>query len=1033
MPTNKPTLLNKLEVILLNVLSSLKVSVTDYCDIETTDGNYNIVLNNGALMTIIAYDGTRSIISPETFDDFIVRLTKTLSVYLAKSGYQFGMVFRRDLTPCSDLFKIAEIQKNTAATLKLDMDSLIDEAVDVYSNFVYDETNYIVLISHPSLLDESEVALEAKRKGILYKQYPIPSFADGQNILLANSFLKSRHETYVEAVMTALGDDRFSAQAFKLELDEALRSIKKAVDSQNTSTEWVPQIPSKQNRRKILARWKQNKYLNDASHHLWLPLPEQIMRTTISGVDRASAGTYPLGSVLTQNRIYCPLLIASPPQSDVTFNDLFINLNNASTVLPNGVERSLPYCFSFMLSGDGFAGVAVKKTLASILAVFSAENANIKGALDALTQYRDDGGCLVGMSMSAMTWAENNAYGIDEIQIRRSKLWRTIEAWGGCQVSEKGGDPILGYTSNLHGLTHKHHAPKYIAPLYNALYLFPWGRQASPFTMGTIMHRSVDGKLMRQESFSPELNTWIKIYLGRPGTGKSVAMNNDVIEACLVAGLKRLPLIFMIDVGISSRGSIELLQDRLPPEERHQAVYKRLKNDARFAINPLDCAVGRMQPTPNETAQIVAFLSTLITPIESMGKPEKGLSNFLTQVVEFTFASKREGSEKGKPNMYERYVDLELDGLLDELGINAYNRSYYALEDQCHDLQAYRARDLCHRYAMPIISDMIAVVSSNHELKSRYDEARVEGGESIIQLFRRGVTEAIAMYPVFSTYTKFNIDTARVVSLDLQDVIGSNPKQSSLFFQIARIFAKKKLAFEEDDVALFPLRYQEYYRNYITEILEDKKIIAIDELHNAKKDLSLFAELERDCRESRKWNMELKFASQMMEDFGLVIPQLATQFVIADRGTDDSRAYLRNTISLRPIEEYYLSNFVSLNAGGLTYLSRTVSKKSAYVSLLTLTIGPQRLWSLTTDADDRLLRSTLYDMLGDRPAALKLLAIVYPFGARKVMNSRKEALRKSRNDAAIAPEDLDSMARIMAKELMDNKEAILASAKKAHR
>ncbi|MCC5691617.1 hypothetical protein LH484_26970, partial [Klebsiella pneumoniae] len=121
--------------------------------------------------------------------------------------------------------------------------------------------------------------------------------------------------------------------------------------------------------------------------------------------------------------------------------------------------------------------------------------------------------------------------------------------------------------------------------------------------------------------------------------------------------------------GISSRGAIELLQDHLPPEKRHLAVYKRLKNDARFAINPLDCAVGRMQPTPNETAQIVAFLSTLITPIEVMDKPEKGLTNFLTQVVEFTFTSKKEGTEKGKPNMYERYVDTELDELLDNLGI----------------------------------------------------------------------------------------------------------------------------------------------------------------------------------------------------------------------------------------------------------------------------------------------------------------------------------------------------------------------------
>lgn len=1025
----KTTTLTRLETIILNALSALKVNVSDYCEIETTDGRYNIVLSNGALMTIIAYDGTRTIVGNETFNDFITSLTNRLSVYLAKSGHQFAMTFRRDLNPTSDLFNIAEIQKNTAKNLNLKLDGIIDEAVEVYSKYIYDETNFLVLYSHPSLLDESEIALEAKKKNLLYKKYKIPAFNDGQNILLVNSYLKSQHETYVESTLSVFNNPDFAAQAKKLEVEDAIRSIKKAVSPMNTDQNWQPSIPYSRFVGRVPVRWKTSLVADDIGNHMWEPLPQQIMRSTIAGIDRASAGTYPIGSVITENRIYSPLLIATPPRTLVSFNELFANLNNASTTLPDGEERALPYAITFMLTGDGMANTAMKKTLAKVLAVASTENNFIKGAFEYLTDFQDNGGTVVGLSISVMTWAENNNFGIDEIQVRRSKLWRTMEAWGGAQVIEKGGDPVLGFTSCVHALTAKHHAPKFAAPLWDALHFMPWCRQASPFSMGTIMHRSIDGKLMKQEAFSSELTTWIKIYQGKPGSGKSVAMNNDIVEACLMPGLQRLPLISITDVGPSSRGAIEMIADHLPDDQKHLSVYKRLKNDAKHAINFLDCAVGRMKPTPNETAQMVAFLSTLITPIEARGKPEKGLSNFLSLVVELTFESKMEGIESGRPNMYELHKDPALDQLLEDAGIDPRGRSYFELVDICHNKKLYRTRDLCHRYAMPKLGDTITTVSTNPEIKTRYESAMSENSGTIIEMFIRGVQEAISMYPVFADHTKFDVDQARVVSLDLQEVIGTNPKQSSLFFQIARIFAKKRMAFDESDIPSFPPNYHDYYRKLIEEVSEDKKIIAYDEMHNAKCDESLFNELKRDCREARKWGLELKFASQMMEDFE-DIPQLATQFVIADRGTPQSREYLRGVIALKPEEEQALANYVNLGPGGLTYFSKTVTKYGTYSCLLTLTMGPQRLWALTTDADDRLLRKTMYNMLGDQPYALKLLSIAYPTGARRAMNARREALRKTDNANLNKEDEVMSIARVMAREIIDNQDYLLASVKK---
>ena len=254
----------------------------------------------------------------------------------------------------------------------------------------------------------------------------------------------------------------------------------------------------------------------------------------------------------------------------------------------------------------------------------------------------------------------------------------------------------------------------------------------------------------------------------------------------------------------------------------------------------------------------------------------------------------------------------------------------------------------------------------------------------------------------------------------MQDVIGSNPKQSSLFFQIARICAKKKIAFTEDDIPSFPPLFRPYYKNLVEEISEDKKILAYDELHNAKRDPSLFLELIRDCREARKWNMELKFASQNLEDFG-EITRLATQFVIADRGTPEAIKYMEERIDLRAQEKEALTKYVNLGPGGLTYLSRTVAKGGSYVSLMTLTIGPQKLWALTTDPDDRLLRATMYELLNDRPLSLSLLAKTYPFGAKKAMAARREALRNLNTSDVIikTEEESESIAKVIAKEIIE--------------
>ncbi|PGL69277.1 hypothetical protein, partial [Bacillus thuringiensis] len=59
---------NKLEAVILTVLSQLKADVQDYCDLETVDGGQSIVANDGSLASIVRFNGTKSVLGREQFE-----------------------------------------------------------------------------------------------------------------------------------------------------------------------------------------------------------------------------------------------------------------------------------------------------------------------------------------------------------------------------------------------------------------------------------------------------------------------------------------------------------------------------------------------------------------------------------------------------------------------------------------------------------------------------------------------------------------------------------------------------------------------------------------------------------------------------------------------------------------------------------------------------------------------------------------------------------------------------------------------------
>jgi len=287
-------------------------------------------------------------------------------------------------------------------------------------------------------------------------------------------------------------------------------------------------------------------------------------------------------------------------------------------------------------------------------------------------------------------------------------------------------------------------------------------------------------------------------------------------------------------------------------------------------------------------------------------------------------------------------------------------------------------------------------VASSEDVQKEYGGQATDTGSSLLQSFIIGIREAVADFPIFSGPTQFDIGSARITALDLQDVTSKGSaaarKQTALMFMAAREAFMKKLAFSKEDLPFFSERAKPYFAREIASLVAQDKIMCLDELHRAKDQKVLEEQLLQDGREARKWKMEIILGSQLPEDFGSIL-NIATAIFLMDSGTEQTRRWLRENIGLSNVEEDALNQYVhGPGRYGTTYLARFVTKSRTYSQLFTLNVGPQRLWALSTTAEDRQLRDILYEVM-PRQVARRLLAKRFPSGSCKstVDRMRSEA------------------------------------------
>lgn len=1015
----------KLNSIILNVLSAAKMNTNDYCDIETVDGSTTIVFKDRSMMTLIRYDGLLSTIDEDVFRDMVESMASEIRNLMRNNGYKIACVFRKDLDAQSSLRDVEAIQKQVTNGISLNLDDLIEENIDIYRDSVYDEEVYFALITQPSALDKFEIETSVEQRATLNT----PALPTAQNIMAPIEALRAKHTSFVEKFMSTLSNEDYFVQAEVVNVLEALAFIRHQVLPDLSNMSWLPSVALGSDVADKMGIpnystpicWPTTDDPDDLSYLFPPAIPKQIMSKAIH-VLGPNEGVPPY-TIATGGRVFSSVVMNIPPSQPEIFNALFNAFNQSSSVDNRGNHRTMPWSIAYMISGDGMASTSVKMLLKDILAkVPPSTNESMRAAYNQLTYLRRDEEAIVGLQISAMTWAEDTPQGRKKLGNRKTRLSHIMESWGNMNVIDNLGDPILAFQGNVLGLSDRHYGPKGAAPLPRALELLPLTRPASPFQKGTVLFKTLDGKLMLHEKFSGEMATWVSCMAGTPGSGKSVYMNNMLTETCMMPGIERLPFITVIDKGISSTGFINLIRDALPNNQKHLAVSKKLRKTEPYAINFLDIKVGLRFPLEFEKNQMVAFLTALLTPAETTD-PYIGTQAFVSYLVDQVFRLVQENTSDGDPKMYAYGYNTELDRYIDKYEIIDFKTttaqrpdgtvevevdrddykqiSAFQLTQQLHlkgneypsssdgRIELWRARDLAHRIAMPVLPDIVKVLR-NKTTKNIYTN-KIVTDESMVDFALRTIKEVTSIYPCFSHTTRFDVDSARIVALDLQEVLDKNNRwQSSLFLQVARMVGVKKISLSEEDLLgdQIPPLFLPYYIQQLRNLDSDRKVLAIDEMHNAKGDKALMKLLETDAREGRKWGLELMFASQNLTDFDfgegedkVKLLAYVTQLCVCSSPRADDLASFKKYFTPAAAVEKEMKR-IGLSKEGLTYLSYIKAKNSDFCSLITSTVGPKRLWSLTTDQDDRLIRNMMMKIAGNRQLAIAALAYYFPGGAR---------------------------------------------------
>ncbi len=920
--------------------------------------------------SIIKVHGCASIYSEDEFQFGLAKAAQQLGALLKSPKHALTITFERSRNTTEDISEYRAEMEALATGKKLNGSVIIDEIISVLRERLIHEEILIACWTGASAGFPEEVAKERAAARNSWGQIKAPNAMDPFVTLAA---LDSSHMSFVHSVLDALNTAKVTAELLGPTKDgkrSDLAAVRRAVLFHETPKDWTPQTTFDRSMPEL-----KDHGTRDLSLLFAPPLAQQIMTSNAKASDD-------MRSVEFGGRTYATVTTSMFPRQMALFRLLSSKLER----LDGRGDEDMPWRFSLHLSG-GVKINLIADIFTTLISFLGSSNNAKRIANDRIRQYQaGDQETFIGARMMAVTWIEPHE-GRELLSARRSRLVRAMEAWNSPTIVEASTNPMRALTETAAGMTRVVRSGKMaVAPITEMAMSLPFHRTAPIYHKGQSIMISPEGKAIRLEAHSPQQNFWLTLVSAPPGSGKSVWLNRTNVEFAMFTGGHKLPFVGVVDIGPSSSGFIELIKNMAPDDMRHQMLYVQLQNDKAHKscfVNPFDLSLGNRKPIARERAYVENFVSEVIA--DEDGKINRDL---VAAIVKKAYEDLSDLDINSSAKKWQEGQNAALDEFCRNLGISLRDTTrWWAIVDALAARGHMREAIVAQRYAAPLLEDLSRIVAT--------EEFRKDFGDALCKAVGLRLQGAIEQFPIFSRPTALDIGEARIVSIDLNDVIlrgaggakRGESRQNSLMYMIASNLFLRQIAGNEKEVdaMLFPeemrLAYREYWIRRFQDIAETPKRFAMDEFHNTGSTPSMIALVEVLAREGRKWGLEIILASQKIEDFSN-FTELTSTTIFLDATDHESRKRLQEIFGFSDavksqIEDHLHGPRPNLGAG---FVIGAKLKTDLYWLRVYNHLAPTMLWALDTTKENRLLRNAVVRKVG-LERALRLLVTRFPRGS----------------------------------------------------
>lgn len=287
---------------------------------------------------------------------------------------------------------------------------------------------------------------------------------------------------------------------------------------------------------------------------------------------------------------------------------------------------------------------------------------------------------------------------------------------------------------------------------------------------------------------------------------------------------------------------------------------------------------------------------------------------------------------------------------------------------------------IAQRYAVPRMEDMTKVLQSDR-LRQVYGTAKIDK-ELMIERASRALLSATNEFAVLSGVTRVAIDNARIIVVDLQNVLGgsssSGKEFAGMMYLYARHLGARNFFLDVDEMeTLVRPEYREYQIRRVREIQQTPKVLTYEEWHNVNAVQGLLNLNIKETRETRKFKVYLNFVTQYVTDFPQEILDGMTTLMVAGQQSEAQNKFAHEKLNLSNTDLEILRN-------GLDRQGRIWSwfrlRDGMVTAVFDNEVGPIEAWCYTTDDTDAPLRNELEILIGENES-VKFLASEFPKGS----------------------------------------------------